>query len=78
MTVDIIEKVTRPPRLPQATVRRRSIGRDTSGAARARLDQDEGGEQRQAGEQGRDDVRAAEAVVGGRRQGVDQGRAGRR
>lgn len=31
-TVDIIEKVTRPPRLPHATVRRRSMGRLTSGA----------------------------------------------
>ncbi|CAM5736773.1 hypothetical protein SHIRM173S_09612 [Streptomyces hirsutus] len=32
ITVDIIEKVTRPPRLPQATVRRRSMGSETSGA----------------------------------------------
>jgi hypothetical protein len=33
ITVDIIEKVTRPPRLPHATVRRRSIGRETRGAS---------------------------------------------
>ncbi len=46
--------------------------RDERSAVRG-LDEDEGGQEQQARDEGDEDVGAAEAVFGGRRQGVDQG-----